>query len=592
MASKIGSLYYEIYADTNKLDAGLNKSKSGLNKLGDGFQKVTGVSLGTAGAIGLASVAIKKAIDYSKVAISAASDLAETESKVGVVFSDQADKMLAWGENTASAMGMSSNAALAAAGTYGNLFRAMGIGIDVSAEMSQTLVELAADLASFNNMDPTEVLDKLRAGLSGEVEPLRSLGVNLNQVIIQEKARELGLWDGIGALDAATKAQASYALIMEQTSLAQGDFKRTSEGLANQQRILKAESENLAAAIGESLLPLKTAWVKILGEVTHKTWELIEAKNREKRIIQEELNLIDSENDRFAELMEYYSGIGMYGEEAYRTTMNNLKASKAYEDSLKGQARAYYTLHPEIAMTAEQMEYLGISSREAAVEMESAADSVDKIQAAIDNVNTTLKSVDWVRAFSGTEEAAEKTGLMTQLIQDNLGSLGVYAGDVWNEFLLQTGQIDKPAVEAFVRIQAAFLNAKSLLASGLPVQVVVDILTNQIAGATSGLYPDTGPSASDWVLKGTKGGEGTQNAWWSESLGQWYYGAKPPGGATGLSMRVPPGYPNDSFLIGVTSGEEVNVGKSKTESSQPTAFDYNRMGEAFVEALVRSGYMR
>lgn len=190
--------------------------------------------------------------------VSLASDLSETVSKVNVVFDEQADAILRWGETASTALGMSKNTALSAAATFGNLFKAMEIGSLDATHMSASLVELAADLASFNNMDPTEVLDKLRAGVVGEVEPLRSLGVNLNQALIEQKALELGLWDGVDALDAATKAQAAYAIIMEQTSLAQGDFERTSGGLANQQRIMAAQWEDLKTKLGMVFLPVVT----------------------------------------------------------------------------------------------------------------------------------------------------------------------------------------------------------------------------------------------------------------------------------------------------------------------------------------------
>ncbi len=222
--------------------------KTALSGLGGVLKATAALAVSAALAIGGIAAGLASTIGP-------ASDLSETMSKVGVVFGDQADGVLAFGDTAAQALGMSKNAALAAAGTYGNLFRAMGMAEKTSAEMSTSLVTLAGDLASFNNMDPTEVLDKLRSGLSGETEPLKALGVNINQALVQQKAFEMGLSDGSAALDASTKAQATYALIMEQTKLAQGDFARTSEGLANQQRILAATFEDIKAKIGTGLLP-------------------------------------------------------------------------------------------------------------------------------------------------------------------------------------------------------------------------------------------------------------------------------------------------------------------------------------------------
>lgn len=322
MGINIANLLVKIGADTSGVETGLDKTSTMVQKTGtdmkksgslfaDGFQSLTGISLGAAGAISIATMAFKEAVDYSKVAIEAASNMAETQSKVNIVFGTSADTVTEFGETSAEALGMSEESALAAAATYGNLFRAMEIGEKTSAEMSTTLVTLAGDLASFNNMDPEVVLDKLRAGLSGEVEPLRSLGVNLNQALIEEKALELGLWDGVDALDAAQKAQASYSLILEQTALAQGDFDRTSDGLANQQRILQGNTEDLAAAVGEKLEPAYRKLIGVKNDYIVALKEMVEYSNmssEEKHIYN--LNLLrDAYSDGAETIEDYYTAI-------------------------------------------------------------------------------------------------------------------------------------------------------------------------------------------------------------------------------------------------------------------------------------------
>ncbi|OGN90244.1 MAG: hypothetical protein A2Y88_04915 [Chloroflexi bacterium RBG_13_48_10] len=244
------------------LGTNVNNLKNQVPALGTAFSLLTNpITLVTAGIGALGAI--------SKEAIGKFSDLNETVSKVGVVFGEQSKKVLDFGKTADTSLGMSENAALSAAGTYGNLFRSMGMVEEKSADMSIGLVNLAGDLASFNNMDPTEVMDKLRAGLSGETEPLKSLGININETILKEKALEMGLWDGKDALDASAKAQAAYALIMQQTTLAQGDFARTSGGLANQQRILAAEVENLTASLGEHLYPVAVKIIKVLVDLAN-----------------------------------------------------------------------------------------------------------------------------------------------------------------------------------------------------------------------------------------------------------------------------------------------------------------------------------
>ena len=187
--------------------------------------------------------------------VQSASNMAEAQSKLGVVFGESAQDLLAWSETSAQAMGISQRAAIEATGTLGNLFTALGVTRDNAATMSPAIVQLAADLASFNDASPEEALLALRSGLTGEVEPLRRFGVAINAAAVESAALELGLAKTKDEITESIKVQARYALIMDQTTAAQGDFARTSEGLANQQRTLAAEVDNLKVQLGESLLP-------------------------------------------------------------------------------------------------------------------------------------------------------------------------------------------------------------------------------------------------------------------------------------------------------------------------------------------------
>jgi len=231
-----------------------------------GKAAVTGAAIGAA-AIG--ALIIGKAIP-------AASDLNEQLSKNIVVFGESSDALVEWSKTTASSLGISQAAALTATGTFGNLFRAIGISEQPAADMSQELVELAADLASFNNASPEEVLEALRSGLVGETEPLRRFGINLNDATIRAEALRLGLIKNINdALTPAAKAQASYSLILKQSALAQGDFARTSDSVANQQHILAATIDDSMASIGQAFLPIAAAILPMLSDAIRAVSETI-----------------------------------------------------------------------------------------------------------------------------------------------------------------------------------------------------------------------------------------------------------------------------------------------------------------------------
>jgi uncharacterized membrane protein YgcG len=192
-------------------------------------------------------------------AISAASDLEENLSKVNVIFGEGAKEIENFAKTAATALGQSQNAVLEAAGTFGTFGKAAGLGGIELAKFSNDFTALASDLASFNNTSPEEAVNAIGAALRGEAEPLRKFGILLNDATLKTAALSLGIYDGNGALTAQQKILAAQQVIYEQTTAAQGDFGRTSDGLANSQRILKAQLQNLQIEIGKGLLPVVQA---------------------------------------------------------------------------------------------------------------------------------------------------------------------------------------------------------------------------------------------------------------------------------------------------------------------------------------------
>jgi hypothetical protein len=207
--------------------------------------KLAGVAIAAAAAG--AAVGVTR---FAAQSVGAASDLDESLSKTRTVFGDASAAVEKFAQDAATNLGLSEQAALEATSTFGNLFTAMGINTGKASSLSQEIVQLAADLASFNNIEVEEAILALRSGLVGETEPLRRLGVNLSAARINAEALSSGLAETKGQIDAAAKAQAAFALIMDDTATAQGDFARTSDGLANTTRTLKAAVDDAKASIG------------------------------------------------------------------------------------------------------------------------------------------------------------------------------------------------------------------------------------------------------------------------------------------------------------------------------------------------------
>lgn len=257
---KIGADTAGAISGINKVNSALGSKLSGAQKFQQGINRAFVPAIATLGALGAA------AFDAAKKA----SDLAETQNKVGVIFGDAAKDLDAWAKAAPAALGQTEQAALDAAATMATFGKSAGLtGADLTT-FSTDLVNLSSDLASFHNADPSETVNALGAALRGESEPMRKFGVLLSDAVLKEEAMALGIYDGTGALTAQQKVLAAQAAIMKQTTDAQGDFARTSDGAANQQRILSATIEQAQTEMGAALLPVLESVVGMLSQFA--TW--------------------------------------------------------------------------------------------------------------------------------------------------------------------------------------------------------------------------------------------------------------------------------------------------------------------------------
>jgi hypothetical protein len=263
--AEIRTLKLNLLADIGDFSKGLETAEMKFKNFGN---KLDSLSRKASIALGVLAVAGKSTVD-------SASDLNEALSKNTVVFDDQAKAIEAFAKTADKSLGLSQTKALDAASGFAILGRMSGLTGTKLTNFSTDLTTLAADLASFNNTTTDEAIVALGAGLRGEAEPLRRFGILLSAAALEAKASELNLWEFINVngtmkpiLSESNKVIARNAIIMEQTSLQQGDFARTAEGAANKQRILAAEVENTKAQIGQGLLP---AYQKLLDLIVPLT---------------------------------------------------------------------------------------------------------------------------------------------------------------------------------------------------------------------------------------------------------------------------------------------------------------------------------
>jgi hypothetical protein len=259
------TLKLSILADVDDLNKKLKAANTDVdtssNKLSE-FGKKAGLAL-TAAAAAAGAFAIKIGID----AVKAASNLNETISKVGVLFGKTSKEIEKFAEGAASSLGQTKQQALDAAATFATFGKAAGLSGQDLSKFSIDFVKLSSDLASFNNTSPEQAINAIGSALRGEAEPLRAYGVLLDDASLRQEALALGIVNTTkNALTPQQKVLAAQALIFRQTGAAQGDFERTSDGLANRTRILTAELENAKTTIGDALLPVVLEIAKFFSE--------------------------------------------------------------------------------------------------------------------------------------------------------------------------------------------------------------------------------------------------------------------------------------------------------------------------------------
>ncbi len=252
---KSGPGFDSARRNAQKLESDGGSSADGLSGKLKGLGAAAAAAAGII-AVDLAVKAIGKLKEYAAGAVDAASNLNESFNAVDKVFKTSAQTIKDWGKTQANAYGLSQRAFQEMATPLGAMLKNQGIAQDKLAETTINLTKRAADLASVFNTSVPDALDALTAGLRGETDPLERYGVSLSAAKVEAEALAETHKKSASTLTDQEKALARLNLIFQQTNDAAGDFRDTSDGLANSSRILAARQEELQAKIGQKLLPL------------------------------------------------------------------------------------------------------------------------------------------------------------------------------------------------------------------------------------------------------------------------------------------------------------------------------------------------
>lgn len=222
-------------------------------------------------------------------------------------------------------LGVDPTKAMTYMATIQSLGTSFGLASDKAYVLSKNLTRLAYDEGSYWNKDVAETFTAMSSAISGEIEPIRRLGVDLSQARLQQELLALGFNKQVSSLSQADKAVLRYIAIMKQTANVQGNLAQTIQSPANQIKILKAQLDMLAKSVGsllypalKSILPPLIAAVQLIREFVEWVAKLMGVK-----VV-------------FTDFTKSADSVGGIGDAMDDTADSTKKAAKALKDYTMG----------------------------------------------------------------------------------------------------------------------------------------------------------------------------------------------------------------------------------------------------------------
>jgi hypothetical protein len=252
----------ELTVDSSGAVTGLKQYEGEVQRAGRSTDSLGG-KVKSIGASFAKFTAIVTAVGSSLVvglgmkAVQAASLMEDTQDKFDVVFNGMTDSANKWAEELQRDYIMSRRESKLFLASTQDLLVPMGMQADAAGKMSFEVAKLASDLSAFNPEVKTsaDAMRDMQSALTGEYQVMKKYGIVISDTIIKERARAEGLWSGKGVLDANTKAQLAFKLMLEGSKAAIGDTIRTQSSYESQLKRLRANMEDFTTQVGEYLIP-------------------------------------------------------------------------------------------------------------------------------------------------------------------------------------------------------------------------------------------------------------------------------------------------------------------------------------------------
>lgn len=369
---------FDTFLDESGLKRGFDRLKSSVGSLSSGL----GVAVGM-GAAALAAGVVSSIGAVVDNAIQTASRLEEVQNVVNVTFGESTDAINEFAVAAKDAYGLSELAAKRYTSTIGAMVDSIdGIDSNKMLEMSKGLTGRTSDWASFYNFSYDEAFVMAQSVISGESESLKKIGVNMSVANLEAFALAQGITKTYQKMSQAEQVTLRYNYVMQATSKSQGDFARTSDGYANQQRILATTQEELAATMGEILLPVAIDVTKAFNGLAVMAKDTVKGISAVLNPPKSELEQIMADAD------EAVTKLNASVADAGKTLDTSLNTAKAAQSSATALLSNYDKIISKNVLTSQDTEQLKSIARQIVAIYPDMGASID-LTTGLFNKNTT-----------------------------------------------------------------------------------------------------------------------------------------------------------------------------------------------------------
>lgn len=254
--SALPSKIKSAISSTNRLSSANNKASASFAKLASQLEAIKNRAAQL--------VSLKAIASYLANAVAKFNDFYEATDLFNNAMGELSGQATELINKMESLLGIDPTEAMTNIATIQSLATSFGLASDKAYILSKNLTQLSYDESSYWSKDTATTFTAIASAISGELEPIRRLGVDLSQARLQQELLALGFNKQVSSLSQADKAVLRYIAIMKQTTNIQGNLAQTISSPANMVRILKSEISQLAKAVGQLLYPAFKAILPVL----------------------------------------------------------------------------------------------------------------------------------------------------------------------------------------------------------------------------------------------------------------------------------------------------------------------------------------